>query len=262
MRILRRWEPNFTLRGASVQTWRPARATLGRAAGALDRRAGAAYMSAMTRFPEFRFRGRRLACLRAEKLVFAELDLAFANGEALVLGGANGSGKSSLLRLLAGLLAPSAGEAEWQGEAACRYLGHGDAVNPALSGREALDFWRRLWGGDAAAVAPALAAFDLMPVADVPARMMSAGQRRRLALARLALVSAPVWLLDEPTIGLDSAARAALEQALAGHLAAGGAAVLATHVPIAVPSASHLSLDAFRPDMAAIFAAAGERPAA
>ncbi|MEC9177144.1 MAG: heme ABC exporter ATP-binding protein CcmA [Pseudomonadota bacterium] len=219
-------------------------------------------MSAMTRFPEFRFRGRRLACLRAEKLVFAELDLAFANGEAVVLEGANGSGKSSLLRLLAGLLAPSAGDAEWQGAAACRYLGHGDAVNPALSGREALDFWRRLWGGDAAAVAPALAAFDLMPVADVPARMMSGGQRRRLALARLALVPAPVWLLDEPTIGLDSAARAALERALAGHLAAGGAAVLATHVPIAVPSASHLSLDAFRPDMAAILAAAGERPAA
>ena len=216
----------------------------------------------MTRFPEFRFRGRRLGCLRAEKLVFAELDLAFANGEAVVLEGANGSGKSSLLRLLAGLLAPSAGDAEWQGAAACRYLGHGDAVNPALSGREALDFWRRLWGGDAAAVAPALAAFDLMPVADVPARMMSAGQRRRLALARLALVPAPVWLLDEPTIGLDSAARAALERALAGHLAAGGAAVLATHVPIAVPSASHLSLDTFRPDMAAILAAAGEQPAA
>ncbi|MEC9166542.1 MAG: heme ABC exporter ATP-binding protein CcmA, partial [Pseudomonadota bacterium] len=210
----------------------------------------------------FRFRGRRLACLRAEKLVFAELDLAFANGEAVVLEGANGSGKSSLLRLLAGLLPPSAGDAEWQGAAACRYLGHGDAVNPALSGREALDFWRRLWGGDAAAVAPALAAFDLMPVADVPARMMSAGQRRRLALARLALVPAPVWLLDEPTIGLDSAARAALERALAGHLAAGGAAVLATHVPIAVRSASHLSLDAFRPDMAAIWAAAGEQPAA
>ena len=216
----------------------------------------------MSRFSEFRFRGRRLACLRAEKLVFAELDLTFANGEAVVLGGANGSGKSSLLRLLAGLLAPSAGDAEWQGEPACRYLGHGDAVNPALSGREALDFWRHLWGGDAAAVAPALAAFDLTPVADVPARMMSAGQRRRLALARLLLAPAPVWLLDEPTVGLDAGARAALERVLASHLAAGGAAVLATHVLVALPAATHLCLDAFRPDMAAILAAADERPAA
>ena len=216
----------------------------------------------MSRFSEFRFRGRRLACLRAEKLVFAELDLTFANGEAVVLEGANGSGKSSLLRLLAGLLAPSAGDAEWQGEPACRYLGHGDAVNPALSGREALDFWRHLWGGDAAAVAPALAAFDLTPVADVPARMMSAGQRRRLALARLLLAPAPVWLLDEPTVGLDAGARAALERVLASHLAAGGAAVLATHVLVTLPAATHLCLDAFRPDMAAILAAADERPAA
>ncbi|MGB1007576.1 MAG: ATP-binding cassette domain-containing protein, partial [Thalassobaculaceae bacterium] len=99
-------------------------------------------------------------------------------------------------------------------------------------------------------------------VADAPARMMSAGQRRRLALARLLLAPAPVWLLDEPTVGLDAGARAALERALAAHLAAGGAAVLATHVPIDLPAASHLSLDQFRPDTAAILAAAGARPAA
>ena len=215
----------------------------------------------MTRFPEFRFRGRALACLRAEKLVFAGLDLAFGNGAAVVLEGANGSGKSSLLRLLAGLLAPCDGDATWRGAPARRYIGHGDAVNPALSGREALDFWRRLWDAEPAAVGPALDAFDLMPVADLPARMMSAGQRRRLALARLLLAPAPVWLLDEPTVGLDAGARAALERALAAHLAAGGAAVLATHVPVALPAATHLSLDAFRPDAAAL-AAAGERPAA
>lgn len=194
-----------------------------------------------------------LACLRGERVVFAGLSFTLAPGEALLLVGANGAGKSSLLRLLAGLIPLAEGTLLWAGEEAMadraaharrlRYLGHADALKPALTARENLGFFARLWGGD---VEPALAALDLLPLADLPARVLSSGQRRRLALARLALVSplapAPLWLLDEPTVGLDTASVARLGALLARHRAGGGLVIAATHLPLPLPHAAELRL--------------------
>ncbi len=193
---------------------------------------------------------RELACLRGERVVFAGLSFALEAGTALLLTGANGAGKSSLLRLLAGLIPPAEGVLLWQGQDALadraaharrlRYLSHQDALKPALTARENLAFFARLWGGDAEA---ALAALDLLPLADLPARVLSAGQKRRLALARLALgADAPLWLLDEPTVGLDTASVARLGALLARHRAAGGMVIAATHLPLPLLDARELRL--------------------
>lgn len=192
---------------------------------------------------------RQLACLRSERIVFADLSFQVAPGEAVLLVGANGAGKSSLLRVLAGLLAPLEGALLWQGADALadraaharrlRYIGHGDALKPALSAAENLHFYARLWGG---AVAPALAALGLDALAELPARVLSSGQKRRLALARLALAPCPLWLLDEPTVGLDAASVARLGLLLARHRAAGGMVLAATHLPLPLPDARELRL--------------------
>jgi heme exporter protein A len=192
---------------------------------------------------------RDLACLRGERIVFAGLSFALAPGEALLLTGANGAGKSSLLRLLAGLLAPAEGTLLWRGEDALadragharrlRYVGHGDALKPALTARENLGFFARLWGGD---TDPALAALGLEALAELPARVLSAGQKRRLGLARLALAPADLWLLDEPTTGLDTASVERLGALLARHRDAGGMVVAATHLPLPLPGARELRL--------------------
>jgi heme exporter protein A len=192
---------------------------------------------------------RDLACLRGERVVFAGLSFALAPGGALLLTGANGAGKSSLLRLLAGLLAPAEGRLLWGGRdaladrsvhaARLRYVGHGDALKPALTARENLLFHARLWGGE---VDPALEALGLGPLADLPAGVLSAGQRRRLGLARLALAPAPLWLLDEPTTGLDAASVRRLGALLARHRAAGGMVAAATHLPLPLPDAAELRL--------------------
>ncbi|RAI59521.1 heme ABC exporter ATP-binding protein CcmA [Roseicella frigidaeris] len=194
-----------------------------------------------------------LACLRGERAVFAGLSFRLAPGEALLLVGANGAGKSSLLRLLAGLLRPAAGTVLWDGAdtfadraahaARLRYLSHQDALKPALTARENLAFFAQLWGGE---TATALAALDLLPLADLPARVLSSGQKRRLALARLALAPlrqpAPLWLLDEPTVGLDAASVTRLGGLLARHRATGGMVLAATHLPLPLPGARELRL--------------------
>lgn len=193
---------------------------------------------------------RDLACLRGEqRVVFAGLSFTLDAGGALLLTGANGAGKSSLLRLLAGLLAPAEGVLLWQGEDALadraaharrlRYVGHGDALKPALTARENLGFFARLWGGE---VDAALAALGLGALADLPARVLSAGQKRRLGLARLALAPADLWLLDEPTTGLDAASVERLGTLLAAHRAAGGIVIAATHLPLPLPDARELRL--------------------
>jgi len=192
---------------------------------------------------------RDLACLRGERVIFAGLSFVLDRGEALLLVGANGAGKSSLLRLLAGLLVPAEGQLLWDGEDALadraghagrlRYLSHQDALKPALTARENLSFFARLWGGDADA---ALAALGLAPLAELPARVLSSGQKRRLALARLALAPAPLWLLDEPTVGLDAASVDRLGALLARHRAAGGMVLAATHLPLPLPGARELAL--------------------
>lgn len=194
-------------------------------------------------------RGESLAVFRGERLVFRDLDFSLAAGQALVLAGPNGSGKSTLLRLLAGLVRPIAGRLLWQDEdaladltghaARVAYVGHQDAVKPGLTATENLRFDARLAGG---AVADALAAVGLADLADLPARMLSAGQKRRLALARLALTEVPLWLLDEPTLGLDTASIGRFGALLAGHRARGGMVVAATHVPLPLDGTTELPL--------------------
>ncbi len=169
------------------------------------------------------------------------------DGGALLLTGPNGAGKSTLLRLLAGLGRLEAGRLLWRGEdalddfpahaARVAYLGHLDAIKLGLTAAENL----RAWAGRAA-VAEALASVGLAPLADLPARLLSAGQRRRLALARLKLRKAPLWLLDEPTLGLDAASVARFGAMLARHRDGGGIVVAATHLPLPLPRAEELAL--------------------
>ena len=184
-----------------------------------------------------------LAAFRGERLVFRDLDFAAAAGGALVLAGPNGSGKSTLLRLLAGLGRAAAGRLLWDGRDALAdlathakrvaFVGHQDAVKPGLTVAENLAFCAALASaGSGATVAEALAALALTDLADLPARMLSAGQTRRLALSRLALTAAPLWLLDEPTLGLDTAAIARFGSLLHGHRERGGIVIAATHVPL------------------------------
>jgi heme exporter protein A len=196
-----------------------------------------------------------LACRRGDRLVFAGLSCRVSAGGALIVTGANGSGKSSLLRLLATLLRPAAGNLFWDGapvatalpryRAAIHYLGHLDALKPALSPRETLAFWAAQRGAGPHQVEPALAAFGLETIADWPCRWLSAGQRRRLALARLVAAPAPIWLLDEPSAALDRDGEARLEAAIAAHRAAGGRVAVATHQPLAIPDAAVIALDDF-----------------
>src|ERR1051326_2153669 len=164
--------------------------------------------------------GEGLACRRGERLVFTGLDCRLAAGGALVLTGSNGSGKSSLLRLLATLLTPAEGLLSW-GDApvaadlpryrpALHYLGHLDATKAALTPREMLRFWAALRECSDPAIDDALDRFGLLAVADWPCRWLSAGQRRRLPLARLLAAPATLWLLDEPTAALDSDGEALL----------------------------------------------------
>ncbi len=188
-----------------------------------------------------------LAAFRGERLVFSGLSFRVAGGGALLLTGPNGSGKSTLLRLIAGLVRAEAGRLVWQGQdaladlsehaARVAYLGHLDAVKPGLTVAENLGVW-----GRRGAIAGALAAVGLTPLADLPAKMLSAGQRRRLALARLALRPAPVWLLDEPTLGLDAASVERFGVMLAAHRATGGVVLAATHLPLPLPDAAELAL--------------------
>ncbi len=190
-----------------------------------------------------------LAAFRGERLVFRDLDFAVAAGGALLLTGPNGSGKSTLLRLLAGLLRPEAGSLHWDGEDALAdlpaharrvaYVGDQDAVKHGLTVAENLHFAARLSGAD---VGEALTAVGLEDLADLPARMLSAGQRRRLALARLVLSRAPLWLLDEPTLGLDATSVERLGGLLGEHRARGGLMVAATHLALPVPEAAELHL--------------------
>lgn len=198
--------------------------------------------------------GEGLACRRGDRLVFAGLDLRLAAAGVLLLTGSNGSGKSSLLRLLAALLAPVAGRLSYDGvpidrdragyRSLIHYVGHLDATKPALTPREMLAFWAALRGA-VGAVEPALDHFGLGEVADWPCRWLSAGQRRRLALARLVAVPAPIWLLDEPISALDGDGAARLLTAIRQHRAQGGRVAVATHQPLELEAAAAVSLDDF-----------------
>jgi len=200
-----------------------------------------------------RFTGAGLACQRGGRLLFAGLTFDVAPGGLLLLTGPNGIGKSSLLRVIAGLLPAAAGSLNHHGAthgATMAYLGHADGLKAQLTVREILDYWNRVTGsGDAAARAAALAravaTFALAPLQHLPCRYLSAGQKRRVALARIAASGAALWLLDEPTTSLDAATVQAFERALAAHRAAGGMAVIATHAPIAAEGADILEIARF-----------------
>lgn len=189
-----------------------------------------------------------LSCARGGRLVLRDVGFAVPDGEVAILRGPNGAGKSTLLRALAGLV-PHAGRVEIDGQTRDRdarseliaYAGHLDAVKPQLTVAENLAFWGDVLGG---APAPALAAFGLERIADRPAHLLSAGQRRRLGLSRLLLAPRRVWLLDEPTVALDSDALIALLRAVRAHAAAGGVTVVATHGPIGVPADVRIELSA------------------
>jgi heme exporter protein A len=203
------------------------------------------------------FEGRGLACRRGERLVFRDLDIAITPGAALLLTGPNGSGKSSLLRLLAGLTPPLMGTLAWGGvpigedpaahRARLHFIGHQDALKLVLTVTETLAFSAALREAPDEGLGPALDAFHLRELADWPCRVLSAGQRRRLALSRLLASPAPLWLLDEPTTGLDEASTRDLMAVIAAHRASGGMVVLATHLPLPIPGATGLQLEKFSP---------------
>ena len=194
-------------------------------------------------------------------MIFAGLSFALAPGGLLLLRGPNGSGKSSLLRLMAGLASPARGRFAWGGEEVSRdpdghgrrvgYLGHLDAVKPVLSATENLAFWVHYQGRGKAdgSVTAALDRCGLAEQADSPARFLSAGQRRRLALARLAALRPPLWLLDEPTTALDEQGVGMVAALIEEHRAAGGLVVLATHGPWQGPGAATLALADFTPSI-------------
>ena len=183
------------------------------------------------------FTGTGLSCHRGQRMVFHGLNFTIAESEMLHLVGPNGSGKSTLLRVMAGLLLVTEGELRWDGKPLAEdrdghrerllYVGHADAVKGALSVTENLEFWCKMAGGGDGATG--LAHYNLDALAQLPARFLSAGQRRRLNLARLAAIPAQLWLLDEPAASLDTASEDVLEDAIEAHMAGGGSVVMASH---------------------------------
>ena len=186
-----------------------------------------------------RLSGRDLRCVRGGREVFSGLDFAASSGEALVVTGPNGSGKTSLLRLIAGLLVIEGGSIGLEGGDSeltlpeqAHYLGHRDALKPALSVEENLSFWRDFLGGEAFDARASLVTVGLDHAAQLPAAFLSAGQRRRLSIARLIALRRPIWLLDEPTNALDTAGQSMFAALMSDHLARGGLIVAATHAPL------------------------------
>ena len=185
-----------------------------------------------------------LVCERGGRVVFEDVGFTLAPGDALQVEGPNGAGKSSLLRLLAGLLTPAAGTIA--NPFAAAFAGHEVALKPGSTLAGELGHWARLDGVRPAealgTIAAALAAFDLAPLAGLPCGILSSGQRRRASLARAMASGAPLWLLDEPGVGLDTASLALLAKAIAAHRMGGGIVVAATHADIGVEAPRVLRL--------------------
>src|SRR5436190_8807817 len=194
----------------------------------------------------------RLSSIRGGRTLFSGLSFAVEGGEALLLLGPNGAGKTTLIRTIVGLLAPAAGRISLDGGDAertlgeqCHYVGHLNALKSSLTVGENAGFWCRFLGGEALGrdhVETALAAFGLAHLRDIPSAYLSAGQKRRLGLARVLLAARPIWLLDEPTVSLDRAAQDMLSAAVNAHVAAGGLVVAATHAPLGFAKSRELHL--------------------
>jgi heme exporter protein A len=202
-----------------------------------------------------RFFGNNLTCIRGERVVFANLDFSVSSGEAITLVGRNGSGKTSLLRVMAGLTRMSHGILGWNDGSVSddperhrrrlNFVGHLDSVKPVLTVRENLAGWARLRHATDEKVSEGLVTFGLGGLADIPGRYLSTGQRRRLSLARLCLSEAPLWLLDEPTIALDSEAVTALDRAIVTHRDGGGMVIIATNVALSMDDAVPIDMGDF-----------------
>ena len=182
----------------------------------------------------------RVACLRGHRMLFERLSVALGPGEAGLVTGPNGAGKSSLLRIAAGLLRPVAGQVRREGGIA--YAGEAAALDARSSLADALAFWARIDGGKPGDTRRGLEAMGIAGLAEVPVRMLSTGQRKRAALARLIAGPADIWLLDEPGNGLDLAALDALATAMAAHRARGGVILAATHQPLGLGDARAIKL--------------------
>jgi heme exporter protein A len=193
----------------------------------------------------------KLSAERGGETVFAGISFALGAGEALVVTGPNGSGKSTLLRVVAGLLPARAGNVriesaaeDWQTVAgACHYLGHQNAMKTALTVGENLRFWQNFNGEPHLSVGDALAVVGLPQVEDLPHVYLSTGQKRRVSIARLLVSYRPVWLLDEPTAGLDAASERQFAELVRAHLDDGGMIVAATHVPLGLDGAAALDME-------------------
>ncbi|MEW5963189.1 MAG: heme ABC exporter ATP-binding protein CcmA [Pseudomonadota bacterium] len=203
-----------------------------------------------------------LTLMRGARTVIDRLSFRAAAGDTLLLTGPNGAGKTTLIRALAGLLRPSAGSIRLDGGAAAievaeqaHYVGHLNGIKPSLTVAENLAFWRAYLDGSGNPhdVADALDRFGLASLAEIPAGYLSAGQKRRLGLARLLVARRPVWLLDEPTVSLDAASTRLLAEVVDSHVAAGGLVVAATHLPLGLARTTELRLGALSPQ------AGGER---
>ncbi len=202
------------------------------------------------------FLGENIDCVRGERLVLQGVGFRVQSGDALVLTGPNGSGKSTLLRLMAGLMRSVGGRIAWADADTLEditddsgahnqrvvYVGHADAVKPALDVRENVSFWAEINGALGLDPDAALTALGIPHLADLPARYLSAGQRRRVALTRMLTTKAPLWLLDEPTTALDSAAVAMLADLIKNHRAQGGMVVTSTHTELGLENAQNLDL--------------------
>jgi heme exporter protein A len=195
-----------------------------------------------------------LACRRGGRDVFAGIDFSLTAGQAVAVTGRNGAGKSSLLRIVAGFLRPAGGRLWLEGgdreltiAEQAHYLGHQDAVKPSLTVIENLHFWAAFFGGGTIKVEEAIESVGLGGIAALPAAYLSAGQRRRLSIARLLAVKRPIWLLDEPASTLDAAGRDRLAGLMQSHLAEGGLILAATHGALGLSGATELPLDQTNP---------------
>ena len=183
-----------------------------------------------------------VACIRGDRLLFEDLSLTLNRGDALWLRGPNGTGKSSLIRLAAGLLRPAAGTVDRRERIAL--IDEASALDAELPLRRALDFWARIDTVDGHRVDRAMEEMALVPLAEVPVSMLSTGQRKRATMVRVIASGAPIWLLDEPANGMDDAAQARLVAAIAQHRANGGAVLLASHFALGVPDLAELDMGA------------------